>query len=202
MSKIIDDIRNNVWAPTEAKDKPEDVLAPAEKPDAPLDAKGNPGKPLLSADKPKDTPAAKEKPTETPQAKPKPEATLPLKKEMPKEYNPANTIFLKGEWYEIKPTRFKYFRNKAASAYDMLKAIPLSEYLTYDKGVFDPERDADQILFDFLVAVFDDKKVVMKNYDDFTAADLDKILEIFGRLNGIEKRKEEARKNREAAATR
>ena len=78
--------------------------------------------------------------------------------------------------------------------------IPLTEFLAYDKGTFDPERDADQMLFDFLTAVFDDARLVTESYDDMSAEDIERVLEIFGRLNHIDEKDEAARKNREAQA--
>ena len=123
-----------------------------------------------------------------------------LKEELPPAYKEENCIFIAGKPVEIKPTKLKYFRNKAASIYSVLKIVPLSEFLAYDKGIFDKERDSDQILLDFLVAVFDDEQLVRDNYNDMTAEDIEKVLEIFGRLNHINEKEEAARKNREAQA--
>ena len=75
--------------------------------------------------------------------------------------------------------------------------VPLTEFLAYDKGILDPERDSDQILFDFLVAVFDSGALVTANYDNMTSEDIEHILEIFGRVNHITEKEEAARKNRE-----
>lgn len=80
--------------------------------------------------------------------------------------------------------------------------VPLNEFLAYEKGVFDKDRDSDQILFDFLIAVFDDSQLVKSHYDDMTAEDIERILEIFGRVNHIDEKEEAARKNREAQAKR
>ena len=115
---------------------------------------------------------------------------------VPKE----NCIVLDGKEIEIKPTKLKYFRNKMASSYSVLKIVPLNELLTYGKGVIDEKRDADQLLFDFLVAVFDDPSFVKFHYDDMTADDVEKIFKIFGRLNHIDEKEEQQRKNREAQA--
>ena len=68
------------------------------------------------------------------------------------------------------------------------------------QGVYDPKRDGLQIIFDFLVAVFDDEQFVRDNFDYMTAADIERILEIYRRINKIEE-KEEAAKNREAKRT-
>lgn len=123
-----------------------------------------------------------------------------LDKDPPKEFNEENCIFLKGKMIEIKPTKVKYFRNKTANIYEILKVCPLTEFLSYDKGIFDVDRDGDQLLFDFLVSVFNDSALVRDNYDDMTSEDIEKILKIFGRLNHIDEKKEQQRKNREAQA--
>lgn len=146
----------------------------------------------------KDVPATPQEKKEVPVI-PEPKA---LDKEMPSEVNEENCVTIGGNKIEIKPTKLKYFRNKTASIYNVLKLVPLTEFLTYDKGVFDATRDPDQILFDFLIAVFDDSAFVRDNYDNMTAGDVDRILKIFGRLNGIDEKEEAARKNREAQAKR
>ena len=129
---------------------------------------------------------------------------IPMSKELTKVIPPLmkeeNCIMMSGKLIEIKPTKLKYFRNKSASIYSILKVVPLSEFLAYDKGVFDKERDSDQILLDFLVAVFDNEQLVRDNYDEMNSEDIEKILEIFGRINHINDKEEAARKNREAQA--
>ena len=153
-----------------------------------------PGSPNETKEVPKTPEERKEVPV-IPDAK-------PLDKEMPSEVKEENCVVINGTKVEIKPTKLKYFRNKTASIYNVLKVVPLTEFLNYDKGVFDPVRDSDQILFDFLIAVFDDSLFVRDNYDNMTAGDVEKILKIFGRLNGIDEKEEAARKNREAQAKR
>lgn len=135
-------------------------------------------------------------PTETETKKKIPKATK-LTKEIPPEVNPDNCITLNGHTIEIKPTKMKYFRNRMASIYSILKIVPLNEFLSYEQGTFDEQRNSDQILFDFLVAVFDNASIVTSNYDEMTSEDIERILSIFGRINHIDE-KEEARKNREA----
>ena len=122
-----------------------------------------------------------------------------LNKELPKDVNPENCIELQGTTIEIKPTKLKYFRNHMAAIYNVLKVVPLNEFLSYEKGVFDEERSSDQILFDFLVSVFDNSAIVRDNYDNMDSDDIERILKIFGRINHIDE-KEEARKNKEAQA--
>ena len=125
-----------------------------------------------------------------------------LSKAMPQIEHEENCIMLGDRKVEIKATKLKYFRNRTASIYSALKLVPLNEFLAYDKGVFDKDRDSDQILFDFLIAVFDDGRLVKAHYDNMTSEDIEKILEIFGRVNHIDEKEEAARKNREAQAKR
>ena len=121
----------------------------------------------------------------------------PEKEEKPAPIPEEDCVTIGDKKIQIKPTKLKYFRNKAASAYGVIKAVPLHELLTYGKGVIDENRDADQLLFDFLVAAFDDSAFVRDNYDEFDAEIIDRVVKIFGRLNHVDE-KEEARKNREA----
>lgn len=125
------------------------------------------------------------------------------KTEMPTDVNEENCVTVGGRKIEITPTKTKYFRNKTASAYGYLKQIPLTEFFSYGKGAFPNDtRDADQILYDFLVAVFDDRNFVRDNYNEITADEIDRIVKIFGRINHIDEKEEAARKNREAQAKR
>ena len=124
----------------------------------------------------------------------------PQKEEKPSDVIEENCVTIGDTKIELKPTKLKYFRNKAASAYGIIKAVPLHELLTYGKGVIDENRDADQLLYDFLVAAFDDSVFVSNHYDDLDADVIDKIVKIFGRLNHIDEKEEAARKNKEAQA--
>jgi hypothetical protein len=142
------------------------------------------------------------KPKEKPLIDEKPKESLP-KSEFPSDVNPENCVTIGGKVIELKPTKVKYFRNKTASAYGWLKVAPLTEFLTYGKGQLpqiDPDRDSDQILYDFLVAALDSSQIVRDNYDEMTADDVERIIKIFGRLNHIDEKEEQARKNREAQA--
>lgn len=108
-------------------------------------------------------------------------------------------INIGGKDIEIKPTKLIYQRNRTAAAYRILDLYPLPDVLAMDKGILDPERDGDAIVFDFLTAVFDDGKLVSKYYNTMTTEDVDRAVKIFKRLNHIED-KEEAAKNRAAKA--
>lgn len=173
-----------------------DVPSPAQ----PQLIKPAPEEPELTKEEPSEPELTRETPTETALSKEEPSVSE-MNKEMPSNVNIENCVEIDGKLYEIKPTKLKYFRNKMAAAYNVIKAIPLSEFLTYDKGVIDPEKDADQILYDYLVAAFDDPDFVHEHYEDMTADDVEKVINIFGRLNHIEEKEEKARKNREAQAS-
>lgn len=123
-------------------------------------------------------------------------------REMTREVNEENIVTINDKRIEIKPTKLKYFRNRTASIFSVLKIVPLNEFLAYDKGVFDKDRDSDQILYDFLVAVFDDERLVRNIYNEMTSEDIEKVLEIFGRINHINDKEEAARKNRAAQVKR
>jgi len=153
----------------------------------------------LDKEQPNETPRLTIVPDESPQVETTPEAS-PEKTEKPSDVLEENCVLVGGKKIELKPTKLKYFRNKAASAYGIIKAVPLHELLTYGKGMFDERRDADQLLYDFLVAAFDDPELVRDNYDNLDADAVDRICKIFGRLNHIDEKEEQARKNREAQA--
>ena len=153
----------------------------------------------LSSAQLKEVPKLKITPQQSAPVETIPEAS-PEKQEKPNEVKEENCVTLGDEKIELKPTKLKYFRNKGASAYGVIKAIPLHELLTYGKGVLDENRDADQLLFDFLVSAFDDSVFVRDHYDDFDAENIDRIVKIFGRINHIDEKEEAARKNKEAQA--
>jgi len=153
----------------------------------------------LKKTKPKQVKLMEDTPEESKKVETTPEAS-PEKEEKPSDFIEENCVIVNGNKIEIKPTKLKYFRNKAASAYGIIKAVPLHELLTYGKGTLDPTRDADQLLYDFLVSVFDDSTFVRDNYDEFDADTIDRICKIIGRINHIDEKEEQARKNREAQA--
>ena len=171
------------------KELPEDIMQ----------EKQTPTESKLTSETPKESGLRDEIPEESKQVETIPDPS-PEKEEMPTDYNEENCVVINGQKIEIKPTKLKYFRNKATSGYGIIKAVPLHELLTYDKGVLDPTRNADQLLYDFLVSVFDDSAFVRDHYDDLDADTIDRICKIFGRLNYIDEKEEAARKNREAQA--
>lgn len=159
--------------------------------------KDDPNELKLNKEQPIETPAITIVPQESKQVETIPDAS-PEKEEKPSDVLEDNCVMVGDQKIEIKPTKLKYFRNKAASAYGVIKAVPLHELLTYGKGVLDENRDADQLLYDFLVAAFDDSTLVRDNYDNLDADTIDRICKIFGRVNHIDEKEEQARKNKEA----
>lgn len=155
----------------------------------------------LKKTQPTETPKIDVTPNESKQLETIPDAS-PEKVEKPSDLLEENCVMIGDKKIEIKPTKLKYFRNKAASAYGVIKSIPLHELLTVGKGVLDESRDADQLLYDFLVAAFDDAVFVRDNYDELDADTIDRIVKIFGRINHIDEKEEAARKNREAQVKR
>lgn len=153
----------------------------------------------LNKNQPDQTPELETTPTETAKIETIPEHSSE-KTEMPSDFLEENCVIVDGKKIEIKPTKLKYFRNKAASAYGIIKVVPLHELLTYDKGILDKDRDADQLLYDFLVAAFDDPEFVKTNYDNLDADAIERVVKIFGKINHIDEKEEAARKNKEAQA--
>lgn len=95
---------------------------------------------------------------------------------------------------EIKPTLFRYFRDNTASFYVLMEMYPLPLILSSEPGQFDPERSGDKCVMDWLIAVTNNPKLIVENYNKLDAEVVDKLLAIFRRVNDIDKR-EEKRKN-------
>ncbi len=165
-------------------------------PEPSTEKKPVPKKTALDKNLPEETKLNKEMPEGKVLNKEMPEGKA-LDKPMPPEVNPDNVVVIGGKEIEIKSTKIKYQRNGTATAYRILDLYPLPDILSMDAGVLDAKRDGDQIVFDFLVAVFDDSKLVARYYDTMTADDIDRCVKIFKRLNHIDE-KEEAAKNRQA----
>lgn len=135
------------------------------------------------------------------EAEPKP---LPqegmTEKELPMKGNPENCVTIAGEVIEIKPTKLKYQRNKSAAFYRALAIYPLPDIFAMDKGVLDENKDGDKLVYDWCVAVLDDYQFVHDHFDDMDYEVINRMLEIFKRLNGIDEKEEQA-KNRMAKET-
>lgn len=115
-------------------------------------------------------------------------------KEAPPVGKPENTVTIGNKTIEIKPTLFRYFRDNTASFYMLIEMYPLPIILNAEPGQFDPERSGDKCVMDWLIAVTDDPKLIIENYNKLDAKVVDTLLTIFRRVNDIDKR-EEKRKN-------
>ena len=183
------------------KETPADNLQSPENPTASAPVEQTPAETPKATEQPDLSKLLDETPVESKPNETQPEPS-PEKTEMPSDNNENNCVIVDGQKIEIKPTKLKYFRNKGASGYGIIKAVPLHELLTYGKGVVDKERDADQLLYDFLVAAFDDSTFVRDHYDNMDAETVEQVIRIFGRINYIDEKEEAARKNREAQVKR
>lgn len=183
------------------KETPADNLQSPENPTASAPVEQTPAETPKVTEQPDLSKLLDETPVESKPNETQPEPS-PEKTEMPSDNNENNCVIVDGQKIEIKPTKLKYFRNKGASGYGIIKAVPLHELLTYGKGVVDKERDADQLLYDFLVAAFDDSTFVRDHYDNMDAETVEQVVRIFGRINYIDEKEEAARKNREAQVKR
>ena len=151
-----------------------------------------PDKELPTSDQPE-----RQLPSSEQKKKPKPNAQQ-KKRELPQVGIPENTVKIGDQLVEIKTTKVKYQRNRTALFYRVLDNYPLVDVLSYDAGTFDPERDGDKCVMDWLIAATDNEQLIVDNYDDMDTETIEKILEIFHRVNKIDE-KDAKRKNLEAA---
>lgn len=104
---------------------------------------------------------------------------------VPQIGDPQNMVRFGDIEIELKPTKIRYQRDRTAAFYRLLKQMPLVDILALQDGVLDPDRSSDKMLFDWLIAVTDDPKIVTANYDKLDSETIYRILEIFCRLNHI-----------------
>ena len=112
----------------------------------------------------------------------------------PKIGNPQNMVQFGDDEIELKSTKIKYQRDRTAAFYRILKQMPLVDILALQDGILDPERSSDKMLFDWLIAVTDDPKLVTANYDKLNTETIHQSLEIFCRLNHIPQDEEKKQK--------
>lgn len=117
-------------------------------------------------------------------AKPAPKAGMEMK-ELPVVGKPENTVMLGGTPVEIKPTKLKYLRNGTAGFYRLLDTVPLNDIVLMPVGTFgeDDGRDGDKALMDWLIAATDNEDIIVKNYEEMDAGQIETILDIFKRVN-------------------
>lgn len=121
---------------------------------------------------------------------------------MPPVGNPENIVTIGGKQIEIKPTKVRYQRDRSAMFYKALDLYPLADILSTDAGVFDEVRSGDKCVMDWLIAVTDDPKLIVDNYNDMDTSVIENLLVIFKRLNHIDEKEQKAKnvaKEREGA---
>ena len=187
--------------PTKKKPMPEETVVTPEQPLETAVVTEEPEAAKAIEEQPEVSPAIEEQPDPSPPNTAEINPT-PEKEEMPSDFVEENCVVIDGKKIEIKPTKVTYFRNKSAATYNALKNIPLTEIFSIKKGVLDETRDGDQIVYDFLVAVLDDRELVRDKYNDFDADQIERMVNIFGRINHIDEKYENQRKNREAQGNR
>lgn len=107
------------------------------------------------------------------------------KKDLPQVGSPENTVMIGGKLIEIKPMKMKYVRNRTAAFRHILEAYPLSDILAME-NTFGDGRDGDKALFDWLVAVTDDEKLISENYDEMDTDTIYRMLAIHRRIDKID----------------
>lgn len=117
-------------------------------------------------------------------AKPAPKAGMEMKA-LPVVGKPENTVMLGDAPVEIKPTKLKYLRNGTAGFYRLLDTVPLNDIVLMPVGTFgeDDGRDGDKALMDWLIAATDNEEIIVKNYEEMDAGQIETILDIFKRVN-------------------
>lgn len=127
-----------------------------------------------------------------------PERKLPTigikEKYLPPTGNPENEVEIGGQKIEIKPTKLKYQRNRTAAFYRLLDMYPLMDILAMEAGTFGDDRDGDKATMDWLIAATDNEELIVNNYDSLDTDTIERVLEIFKRVNRINE-KEEKQKN-------
>lgn len=126
----------------------------------------------------------KEQPDPKQSEKQIPDAQVAIR-QLPPIANPENTVIIADRVIEIKPTKLKYQRNRTASFFHILDLYPLSDILAMEAGQFGDDRDGDKALMDWLIAVTDDEKLIVENYDNLDTEIVDKLVQIYKRVNKI-----------------
>lgn len=111
----------------------------------------------------------------------------------PQTGNKDNTVNICGTLVEIKPTKIRYQVDRTASFYRILDNVPLVDVLSADVGVFEKGRDGSQCVIDWLVAATDMPDLIIENYHELDTEVINRILEIFRRVNRIDEMEEKAK---------
>ena len=126
--------------------------------------------------------------------KPIPAATLEMKP-VPMVGKPENTVKIGDKIIEIKPTAILYHRARTAAFYKVIDLYPLPDIFAMPPELIgDPERDGDKCVFDWLIAATDDPELIKENYESIDTETVEKILEIFKRVNRIKDKEDRLKK--------
>lgn len=123
----------------------------------------------------------------------------PPDKPTPTVGNPENVVWIGKRQVEIFPTKVKYQRDKSAAFYLILRQVPLTEILSLSDGVLSKTRSSDKMLFDWLIAVTDNPKLIKDEYDEMDSEQIYKLLEVFCRVNHIDEVEKKAKAQMETA---
>jgi len=124
------------------------------------------------------------------------------KKEMPevqKFKHPENTVLFGNTPIEIKSTKVGYQRSNLAAFYLVLEQIPLPELFVTELPGW---GDGDTALFNWLVAVTDDEELVKREYNNLDTDTIEEILKIYKRVNRIDEKRENLKKQGSQKAVR
>lgn len=76
-------------------------------------------------------------------------------------------------------------RNGTANFYKALENVSLNDIFQWPVGVFGEgdNRDGDKAVMDWLIAATDNEKLIAENYEEMDVGQVNRILEIFKRVN-------------------
>lgn len=118
-----------------------------------------------------------------------PQAGVP-EKPIPSAGNPENRVQIGSEMIEIKPTKLRYQRDLTANFYKAIAMYPLADIFGWDESVIGDGRSGDKAVMDWLIAATDRADLIQAHYDEITTETVEKILEIFRRVNHIDEKEE------------
>ena len=139
----------------------------------------------------------KDVPSTEQESKPVPSSKIE-KKPVPqtKYQHPENVVVIGTTPIEIKSCSVGYMRSGAAAFYHTLRYTPLPDILARDNFGLDADGkpiSGETLFMRWLVAVTNEPKVCEENFDNIDVETVERLLEVFDRVNKITE-KEEARK--------
>ncbi len=119
-------------------------------------------------------------------------------KPIPEIQNQENCITVGGRTIEIRPPLVRYFRSREFRVYNILETIPLTEVFALTEA--ENGLDGDKAVFTFVARLLNDEALAREIYDELSADQLLKMVQIFKRLSGISEIEEKNAKNAGAAS--